>query len=167
MCCDYILRRYFCGVSAIGAIGGFSTLIYGASNLPYKLPDKQVNWGGTIISQPNDGSAQDLQDYRYKSYEYKLITIGGIVMGCCVLITIVLACFGLSAPVVRRRRNAVLPVEVERPTIQIISSNHSNHDNHSNNHNNNDVERRIRSPSSLSPQLTQAKHNRWKTNEMI
>ena len=156
MCCDYIHRRYFCGISVIGAIGGFSTLIYGVSNLPTKLPDKQVNWGGRIISQPNDGSAQDLQDYIHNSYEYKLVTIGGIVTGCCLLIAIALALFGLSAPVIRRRRNAVLPVEVERPTIQIISSN-----------NNNDVERRIRSPSSLSPQLTQAKHNRWKTNEMI
>ena len=158
MCCDYIQRRYFCGICCIGAVGGFGVLIYGVSNLPSKLPDNQVNWGGQIISQPSGGSAQDLQDYIHNSYEYKLVTIGGIVMGCFILAMLICAWFGLGAPVIRRGRQAT--VMVERPTIQV-------HDNHNNNHNNNDVEKRIRSPSSLSPQLTQAKHNRWKINEIV
>jgi hypothetical protein len=153
MCCDYIQRRYFCGICCIGAVGGFGVLIYGVSNLPSKLPDNQVNWGGQIISQPSGGSAQDLQDYIHNSYEYKLVTIGGIVMGCFILAMLICAWFGLTAPVITRqrlRRQAV--VMVERPTIQV---------------NNNDVEKRIRSSSSLSPQLTQAKHNRWKINEIV
>jgi hypothetical protein len=131
--------------------------MYGVSNLPTKLPDTRVNYGGTIISQPNGGSAQDLQDYIHNSYEYKLIVIGGIVMGIFIVSAILLAWIGLATPIVRRRRNAtVLPIEVKRPTVQITYNNVAP-----------PCEMRIRSPSSASPQLTQEKHNKWKTNESV
>jgi len=164
MSCDYIQRRYFCAACCIGVLSGFGTIMYGVSNLPTKLPDTMVNYGGTIISQPNGGSAQDLQDYIRNSYEYKLIVIGGIVMVVFIVPALLLAWVGLAAPVVRRRRNAtVLPVEVKRPTLLITNISNDIH-------NNNAVpavDMRIRAPSSSSPQLTQAKHNRWKTNEIV
>jgi len=149
MCCDYLHRRFFCGISTIGAIGGFATLMYGVSNLPNKLPDTQINWGGQIISQPNGGSAQDLQDYIHKSYEYKLVTIGGIVMGAFIVVIILISWFGLCPPPVRHQRR-VLPTEVEKPTIQVNIVNSE--------------PMRIRSPSSHSPQLTQYKFNKLQSS---
>jgi hypothetical protein len=153
-----ITRKTLCIISSLLSLGGSGTLIYGATNLPSKLPDEQTTFNGQVYSRPSSGSAQDLQNYIYQSFEFKLVIIGtSTFMGFLLLSCLICWCCAseqvepveavedavlVVPPSIKIRSATVVPFE-PKPQIQIVS------------------EVRIRAPSSSSPQLTLQKINAW------
>lgn len=156
--CTYITRRTLCIISSLLSLGGSVTLIYGATNLPSKLPDDQISFNGQVYMRPSSGSAQDLQNYIYQSFEFKLVIIGSstfvaflllscLICWCCPSEEVEEAVL-VVPPSIKIRSATVVPIEL-KPKIEIVR------------------EVRIRAPSSLSPQLTLQKVNAWQTNQIV
>jgi hypothetical protein len=172
MCiCNHKQRQCICIFNILGLFSGIITVLFGLVNLPSQLPVETID-GIIIYKPPNENTGQELQNYRLKSQEFKII-IGGIclIVGFSIL-GIYILWIGLFEnkiederkdirrikPISTSYQNKIYKSKVEKPQIQI-------------NYPNNTL--RERAPSSISPELTNEKHfanqtnSQWKKNEII
>ena len=94
--CNYIYRRYLCGLGIIGAITGFLIAVCEANNLPTSLPNQHSLTVSQLQNEANSNTAEKLQKYIYSTHEFKIVIAGVVTMCVSFICVVVTMCLGLS-----------------------------------------------------------------------